>query len=435
MAVLLHLSDIHFRKRSGDPLDLDEDLRNELLIDAADVCNGHLGVPDAILVGGDIAYSGKAEEYVHAKTFLEDLAEKVKATLACLWGVPGNHDVDQAYIRQSPILLDIQNTIRTAGPAGIDKKLWDYLGDPLGKAQLFQSIQGFNDFARTFGFHFDASRTHHHVDLTLNDTSLLRIHGLNSTITSNHLDNGVQEIVLGRYQLPKRQTGITNVVLCHHPPDWWADDDEVDRDMNHRAHLQLYGHKHNQVMLPIGNSLRLVAGAVHPSRDEQKWRPRYNWLKVEVEGTADSRKLAVTVYPRVWSEAAPKFIGDFNLCDGKESKTYVFDLDPWRPEHSIPSSMSGSAPVVTTSGATEPVTMNSPMRLLTYRLLDLPYPIRVAIAQKLGLIRNDDAGLNDYEVFRRVLRRATDEDRLFELWSEAQAAHADGKFPDNPFKK
>jgi predicted phosphodiesterase len=433
MAVLLHLSDIHFRKSSDNPFDIDSDLRNELILDAKHVNRELLGKPDAILVGGDIAYSGHADEYAHAKIFLEELASKVDTTLASLWGVPGNHDVNQTCIRQSTLLLDNQNAIRGAAPKGSDKKILDYLVDPVGKAQLYKSIEEFNTFAEPFGFNFGAERPHYHIDTPLNDGSLLRINSLNSTLVSNHLDNTARSVVLGRHQLPKREEGVTHLVLCHHPPDWWADDDELETAINNRAHIQLYGHKHSHRLIQIENSVKLVAGAVHPERNEDNWIPRYNWLDVKVVGTFSSRQLQVTVFPRVWLEGSTKFIADTNNCGGLDRKVFTLSLEAWNSEDTTTSGLSDSNAIAANIAPAGTSTMNSPLRLLTYRLLDLPLVKRFTVAQRLNLIRDEDAGLNDHEVFRRVLRRAVDEHRLHQLWNDVQSQYTDGKFPTNPF--
>jgi len=153
----------------------------------------------------------------------------VKVTLARCGGFPETTTWIQP-ASAKPILLDIQNTIRTAGPAGIDKKLWTILAIPLGKAAALSIHPGFQ---RTSPGHSDFTSTQVEpiimLDLMLNDESVLK----NTRPKFNdHVQSPRQwrsGIVLGRYQLPKRQAGITNVVLCHHPPDWWADDDEVDR--------------------------------------------------------------------------------------------------------------------------------------------------------------------------------------------------------------
>ena len=92
--VLIHLSDIHFRKRdSGSAYDLDMDLRNELLRDAIRM-KDELGVITGIVITGDIAHAGKKEEFNTAAAWLNELADNIDCESENIWIVPGNHDID-----------------------------------------------------------------------------------------------------------------------------------------------------------------------------------------------------------------------------------------------------------------------------------------------------------------------------------------------------
>ncbi|MGZ8236509.1 MAG: metallophosphoesterase family protein [Methylobacter sp.] len=92
--LLLHLSDIHFRREEvGTPLDPNNHLRNELLLDAEQMCKHLKKVPIAILISGDIAFAAHADEYAFALTWLEKLAVSCGTTIESVFVVPGNHDV------------------------------------------------------------------------------------------------------------------------------------------------------------------------------------------------------------------------------------------------------------------------------------------------------------------------------------------------------
>ena len=70
--IFLHLSDIHFSKRSSSAYDPDLDLRKELVADAVHMME-KLKICSGILVSGDIAFSGKPDEYAKAKDWLGEL--------------------------------------------------------------------------------------------------------------------------------------------------------------------------------------------------------------------------------------------------------------------------------------------------------------------------------------------------------------------------
>ena len=60
----IHMSDIHFRLYSGDPYDLDNPLRKAMINDLRSCVSIHLKNMKGILVCGDLAYSGKDEEFI-----------------------------------------------------------------------------------------------------------------------------------------------------------------------------------------------------------------------------------------------------------------------------------------------------------------------------------------------------------------------------------
>ena len=92
----LHVSDVHFTAH-GDPYDRDVVLRS--LVAAARRFHEQGRRPDLVFFTGDIAYSGKREEYVHATRFFDSLLQAVELDRKRLFVVPGNHDVDRAAAR------------------------------------------------------------------------------------------------------------------------------------------------------------------------------------------------------------------------------------------------------------------------------------------------------------------------------------------------
>mgnify|MGYP001592426904 CR=1 FL=1 len=76
-----------------------------------------------------------------------------------------------------------------------------------------------------------------------------------------------------------------------------------------------------------------------------------------------------------------------------------------------------------------------PARTLTYRFLTLPYHERLAIAQKLHLLHDEDRSVQDEdaELFKRLFRRARESNILGQLWDEVESYHGDGRHQPNPF--
>src|SRR5438093_3391241 len=86
----IHLSDIHFRQgRAGDAHDEDKLLRHELELDLRRV-RTRFEHFDGLIVSGDVAFGGKAEEYEYATSWLESVRELVGCPTEAGMVIPGN---------------------------------------------------------------------------------------------------------------------------------------------------------------------------------------------------------------------------------------------------------------------------------------------------------------------------------------------------------
>ncbi|QDU53000.1 metallophosphoesterase [Gimesia panareensis] len=441
MVNFLHLSDIHFREYSNDNFDTDGDLRNEIELDAKRFAETHF-VPDAILVSGDIAFSGQEDEYSIAKDWLSNLASLVKCEETSVWCVPGNHDVDQSVIKKSKVLESTQAEVRNVANTQsneLDSYLRSLMTDELATEFLFKPIEQYNKFAATFGCEILPEKQVWQEKFILDDGSELRLNGLMSTLCSNHLDNEKGFIVVGEYQIPEREDGVVDVIMCHHPHDWIRSSTGFFNKANSRAHLQLFGHKHIQSMDRMNDSLHLVAGAVHPDKRESNWVPRYNWISISIE-VDSSRKLKIRVYPRIWSEDKTQFQTDHNRCEGREFLDYVFELPMWERQLSenIVVDVSGNQAndengMSTSIDHVPEGKAMDPARTLAYRFFGLSHTQRIEIAIRLKLLNDTDEGIEDHELYNRIFDRAKTGDVLSQLWDAIEHEYSDGKHDQNPF--
>src|SRR5271167_4223955 len=92
----LHLSDIHFGQKSGTAAKHDH-IRNALISDAKDLVKKR-GPAARILITGDIACSGKPDEYETATQWLEKLTAACGCNETDVSPIPGNHDCDRESI-------------------------------------------------------------------------------------------------------------------------------------------------------------------------------------------------------------------------------------------------------------------------------------------------------------------------------------------------
>jgi len=438
--VFLHVSDIHFRSRiSGGVHDLDKDLRNELERDAHEVL-GKVEWIDGILVSGDIGYAGLSGEYEVAQQWLRALCNKLGCPEQNVWTVPGNHDVDRQQVKQGKILNLFRQELRTVELQAIDEHLREWLSDRTTGPQLFSPLRNYIDFSSPFGCDVSVDQPSWRKDLELNDGSTLRLLGLNSCMISDELDNdGSHKLVVGTAQCRlEREEGVEYLVMSHHPPQWLREADSYTDLVNSRAHLQLYGHKHRQRIEQIDNTLRLYAGALHPDRKESGWEPRYNFLKCGIGKEGTDRIFKVDVLSRVWSETETAFVADRDK-GGNEVRHYAFITQPWEGPESPTSETVASAPPKTTTAKVTTAKAKDlqmdPTRRLAYRFLTLPYSKKVEVALKLGLLKDEDRGAEDSDLYRRFFHRAKTDNLLADLWKAVESQYADGQPDANPFNR
>jgi hypothetical protein len=340
--------------------------------------------------------------------------------------VPGNHDVDRDVITKSVTIRDQHAAIRRDGdPANA---LAERLREEAAAQLLLSPFAEYNMFARLFQNETTPTSvfwesSDEDDDLILNDGSCLRLRGINSSIISDKSgDNGppqgpATEVVgLVQVQLRDEQEGICYLTLCHHPPEWMRDGDVVSDHLTSRARIQLYGHKHRQRVRKVDNSLILGAGALHPSRGETDWNPRYNILALEVVGDASDRRLRVEVFQRGW-KASDTHFGKEMDADGKYPKVFELQLGPWsRP---VKPQLTAAAPQMSSPDSTSVVTST---RELVFGLLELSYPVRMRILVTLQLLDAADDDVSDSELVKRAISRARERGQLAELEKALKAA-------------
>lgn len=433
--VLVHLSDIHFRKRriSGS-YDVDDDVRNELELDLR-VMRERAGVATGVVVTGDVAFAADPKEYEAAVTWLARICDVLGCPGAAVWTVPGNHDVNRKIVDQSETIQALHERLRTDVA-----RLERIQRDAVGAKALFEPLAAYNEFAAKYECELAPERLGWSADLPLNDGSRLRLCGLNSALASSGYDDKhPKQLVLGDVShVLKREPGVAYVSLCHHPPDWLLDHDAFDDLLAARTTMQLFGHKHTQRLRRVNDALRITAGAVHPDRDEKRWEPRYNVICCTVRTEGRARFLDTTVHARVWNEAARRFAAD--TAEALAGRIIALPLEPWTPPptpvapvDSNPNPALPPAPVPDAVTSPLPrVPAMDPDRRLTYRFLTLPFHVRVELANTLGLLQDDDKAASDRVLFQRIFKRAAERGLLAQLWSEVEQRHGAPADP-NPY--
>lgn len=438
--VLVHLSDIHFTRASGVSVhDLDKNVRNELVLDATNVAK-EVGPVTGVLVTGDIAFSGSETEFEHATNWLRDFCRAIGCHEESVWVVPGNHDVVRDKTKRKLTRM-LHQGVRKDG-SDVDKELREIFSDAQSAAALLEPLADYNKFAGRYGCSISAEKHYWERDLKLACGTPVRLRGLTSALVSNEEDRRTG-IVLGTAQATvERAHGVLHMTLCHHPPDWLRDHDAVEDHLKSKVHIQLFGHKHSQRIDEINGKVRLVAGAMHPERNEGGWLPTYNFLEVS---RRDGDRIGLRVYQRQWNQPDTNFVAWRDPNSGKDHREFFWSGFPAATKterHSeVPHEVRGAdvaasvpSPVVATTVTEKDDPMPPPNheRRLTYRFLRLPFRHQIAIANSLNLLTDEDQVLSDEPLFRELFKRATAGGHLAKLWDETEKRHADPA-PFNPF--
>lgn len=439
--VLVHLSDIHFTGSSGTSVyDLDAEVRNELLRDASALTKG-LEVATGVLVTGDIAFSGQRAEYDRAAAWLADFCRAIGCPDESVWVVPGNHDVDRK-VANSKVTKTFHESIRSKHGPALDKELREILSDEQSAKALLAPLTEYNTFAARFQCSISAAKPFWERDLPLPCGTIIRLRGLCSPLVSNqHDEKG--NIVLGSAQVGvHRVDGVEYLTLCHHPPDWLLDHDTVIPHLESKVRIQLFGHKHSQLVQTINEGLRITAGAMHPERAGADWEPFYNVLEI---ARRDDESIGVRLFQRRWHKTNLCFVPEPDPKTGKFHRDYVWSdcPRPTRKESRSLDAPKGPASKLASSEQTATITtmtkdsdvMPPPNheRRLTFRFLTLPFRRQIAVADSLNVLTDDDRALSDEALFRMLFKRTVENELLGKLWEETEKRHADpASF--NPFE-
>ena len=273
---MLHLSDLHFSAKtawdSGTVL-------GRLATDVARL-RAEIGELHLVVVTGDIANFGTADEYAQATAWLTGpLATAAGVTPAQIRVVPGNHDVHRGSITRTANVL-AKGLLSEDDP---QQAIAEVLSSESERAPLLARQSAYLTFAQTF-----------HPGLTVPwwserpEIQGLTVHlaGLNSAWLSAS-DNDRGNLMLSRWQcnelLAESDTADLTIALLHHPWDYLSEhDQESEEEIRRRCGVILHGHLHQQnarlASDPDREVLQLAAGASYAGA---KWANAYQLLELD----------------------------------------------------------------------------------------------------------------------------------------------------------
>ncbi|OQS34638.1 hypothetical protein B0T40_15045 [Chromobacterium haemolyticum] len=424
--LLLHISDIHFRSPDcmNPGLDPDRPYRTRLLQDVRTRIRS-LGSVGAILVGGDIAFKGAPEEYAAAFAWIVELAEASGCPLERVFVIPGNHDVDRSVAMRSPSVRNAQAAIARAAPQRRERELRTQFSDADTGRALLAPLEAYNDFAKRFSCQvYPPEHLYWKQDLPLEGGVHLRVYGLTSTLLSG--TSGQDDTRESLYLSPLQTVldpvdDVVNLVMSHHPPDWFMDQDDVNDAICGRAAIHLFGHKHRIRIAKDDSYIRFSAGAVNPDRNEPGWEPGYNLIEVNIEGEGADRQLKICAHLLAWQSNPDQFRPKLTNL-GQPVFRHCIPIPGQVPLVVLNGSCSSSTPgpVLAEEADTdvEAAMSDENTRNLVFRFWNLTGSQRREITLSLSLIEEDELRLPEPERYGRALLRAGERGMLAQLADE-----------------
>jgi len=287
------------------------DIRQGLFSDIKDFCASGQQI-NHILVCGDVAYSGEVSQYKKAKCFIDKLCEIIGCKPSEVYTVPGNHDKkrDEEYATTRKILynslrdndknnelLEIFKSKETQTLRLLYKPLMNYYQfadyydctDHLAS----KSFNGVDDFTCD-----EADKMYWKQNLAEISGFKINLFGINSVLTSDEDDEkNKQFLPKFTYRITK-ETNHINMMMMHHPINDIISHDKIEKELDKRFDIQLYGHIHKQSS-ETGKTIKIFSGSLQPpGSDDDQYRPVYNIIDIDIENTTE---LILTLHARKWN--------------------------------------------------------------------------------------------------------------------------------------
>jgi len=259
----IHLTDLHLSAaNSWDS----EPVLEDLVRDVTEL-KEHSGLhPNFVFITGDLALSGKAEEYKIAKAFVEKLSQASEVPWDRWFCVPGNHDVDR-----SAVTVVAQTLKKQLLSSKDENALSKHLGDQTATEQLLLPLAQYLEFAPQHAKLSD--RKPFYVSRLPGEDlpSHVSIIGLNSAILAFDEDPPF----LGRRQVQEAVNCVEGtdfiIAIVHHPiavlPEWHQQ--AINNILDNRCDLLLHGHTHSRRLEILSASpmrcSQISAGAIYPT--------------------------------------------------------------------------------------------------------------------------------------------------------------------------
>ena len=312
----LHLSDWHQKGKDFDRQVVLKALLKD--IREREKINPRLRKIDFVIFSGDIAFSGKAEEYQTAKEqFFQPLLDACELTAKQLFIVPGNHDLNRDEFELLP--HDLRK------PLASEAAVQSWLTDDRKRSRLLEPFQAFVAFVRDYTGQEQADYVNvRRMSIGDKEVALL---GLNSAWMCGRNKAKIGDkgfVIVGEPQIHSVLDEISEsnlkIAVLHHPFDWLTEFDcnRIETRLMQGCDFILRGHQHKPKVEVTsgtsGNCVIIPAGASYDRRmaENPAYANSYNFVHLDLatdKGTAFLRR---------WSDPRNKWVKDIDSCDEGE---------------------------------------------------------------------------------------------------------------------
>ena len=313
---ILHLSDFHFQQTTAWDA---SPLLERLVTQVRDAVR-----PDIVVVTGDVAYSGKAEEYANAEEwFRSQLLPAARIENRDLFFVPGNHDADRKAVGSMVKALQAKLLYNPD-----DALIASVYADPQEADLLFARFRAYQKFVADMRGEPISLRPWWVQSVSKNGLNI-RLAGICSAWLSFQ-DNEQSRLLIGTPQVLElnREQGDVNIALMHHPEFYFHEADApAIKEIHNWAHLILRGHLHHESAFEqkdlVNHVVTLAAGCAYQG---SKYPNGFQMLQVY----GYDRKCQVTPYrwdpaKRRWHrskdvfENMPDGVGEFQFGSNRRA--------------------------------------------------------------------------------------------------------------------
>ncbi len=203
------------------------------------------GAPDFVIFTGDIAQSGKAEEYASAAQGLLAPLREIVGDHTPLLFVPGNHDMDreEAAMKAPHLVTGLMD------PKALDA----FLDVPRQRENFSDPFRNYRDFVRTWGPHGTDDVYNWSYDVVV-EGRRCRIIGINSAWSGYYhsnesgIDSDRGRLLLSISQVPKLGEDVDYALFAQHHPFTWLHEEISDpavQRLQIEYQVGLFGHVHS----------------------------------------------------------------------------------------------------------------------------------------------------------------------------------------------